>query len=58
MIAFESNKLSTLSQNLKNFTVLSGIIVGGNYKRSGYVQYVPVILADVPALTTFINKRH
>ena len=24
--------------------------------RSGYVQYIPVILADVPARTTFIDK--
>ena len=28
---------------------------GGDYKRSGYVQYVAVILADVPARTTFID---
>ena len=28
---------------------------GGDYKRSGYMQYIPVILAEVPARTTFIN---
>ena len=28
---------------------------GGNYKRSGYVQYVTVILANIPARTTFID---
>ena len=28
---------------------------GGDHKRSEYVQYVPVILADVPARTTFID---
>ena len=31
------------------------IFLGGDYKRSGYVQYLPVILADVPARTTFIE---
>ena len=31
------------------------LLAGGDYKRSGYVQYVPVILADVPARTTFIE---
>ena len=29
--------------------------LGGDHKRSEYVQYVPVILADVPARTTFID---
>ena len=28
---------------------------GGDYNRSGYVQYVPVILGDAPARTTFID---
>ena len=28
---------------------------GGDHKRLEYVQYVPVILADVPACTTFID---
>ena len=29
------------------------IQIGGRHKRSGYVQYVPVILANVPERTTF-----
>ena len=28
---------------------------GGEYKRSGYMQCVPVILAEVPARTMFKN---
>ena len=31
------------------------LFIGGRHKTSGYVQYVPVILADVPARTTFIE---
>ena len=29
--------------------------LGGDETRSGYMQYVPVILADVPARTMFID---
>ena len=29
--------------------------IGGQHKTSGYMQYVPVILPDVPAGTTFIE---
>ena len=32
-----------------------GLSLGGDYKRSGYMQYVPVILANIPARTTFID---
>ena len=31
------------------------LLAGGDYKRTGNVQYVPVIQADVPARTTFIE---
>ena len=38
---------------MKNHFSINSLEMGGNHKRSGYVQNVPVILTDVPARTTF-----
>ena len=37
------------------YQLFIGLILGGDYTRWGYVQYVPVIQADVLLLTTFID---
>ena len=41
---------------LENAFYSFGNIFGGNETKSGYVQFVPVILSNVPAHTTFIEK--